>query len=77
MYTVYIISNAFALLKARFKYFMCLFVAKKLNYFSDWRSCDVLSSVPRSLGPLGGSRDGSGLAAIKPRSCTRPRIDTY
>jgi hypothetical protein len=45
MYTVYIISNAFALLKARFKRFMCLFVAKKLSCFSDWRSCNVLSSV--------------------------------
>jgi hypothetical protein len=46
---------------------LCIFFARKLSHFSDCRFCHVLSGLSRSLGPLGGSRDGSGLATIKPR----------
>jgi hypothetical protein len=56
-----------------FKCFMRLLIAKKLSY--SLIVDPAFSSIRRSLGPLGSSRDGSELAAIEPRSCIRLRID--
>jgi hypothetical protein len=46
---------------------LCICFARKLSRFSDCILCCVLLGLPSSLGPLGGSHDGSGLATIKPR----------
>jgi hypothetical protein len=41
---------------------------EKLSRFSNCLFCHVLSRLLRSLGPLGGSRNGLGLATIRTRS---------
>jgi hypothetical protein len=40
---------------------------EKLICFSSFLFCRVLTGLPRSLGPLGGSRKGLGLASMKMR----------
>jgi hypothetical protein len=69
---VYIISYIFALLEAKLEHFECLFVVgkvKELSCFSIVDPAICCQAYRGPPGPLGGSRDGSGLAAIVPRSC--------
>jgi hypothetical protein len=42
-------------------------MTSKLSYFSNCLLCHVLLELPRSLGPLGGSRNELGLATIEMR----------